>query len=355
MSESHGEPRVRFRPRGEAFLLLYKDEERIELPLDAESFDLPPQLDPRLSKPPVRAQIQRVPGGHRLVASPGADLRCNNRRIEKHRVLRGGDEIEVERMFGVYTTAKQELPWPMTLVVWPPEGPPLEIRTHRTRLTLGVHETDVLIEDATLDELHCVIKRFRNGVMQIEDSGSYNGVYVDGKKVHDGMRIRDGAEIRIGNTRVKAWAEAPDVPDLSTAPVQDMFDGLPDTGFDPQSDEPLRPYALELGPDYVQERRRTFEDDVPTKVEPGGERVDVRPRRRPSDQEDYEEAPEGSPDAPVPDWAPLPANSPQRRTGARKRAGFQEAETGADWAKRDKGGLTLVHEKDRPIAPRRGK
>ncbi len=347
---SVGEPQARFRPKGEAYLQVYKDERRMEVALDDDVTDLPPQWDAGRTKPPVRARVQRVHGGHRFVPTVGINAKINNRLVEKSQVLRGGDELEFEHFFAVYTTAREELGWPMTLVVWPPEGPPLEIRTHRARLDLGNSDADILVEDATLDALHCTIKRFRNGLMQIDDNGSYNGVYVDGRKVADGMNIRDGAEIRIGNTRVKAWSEAPDVPDLREAPIQDSFDGLPETGFDPQEDQPLRPYAVELGPDFVQSRRRTFEDDVPTKVEPGGQRVDVRPRRRPSDRDDYAEVNDEESER-VPDWVPLDANAPQRRNHDRKRSRHQEADTGADWALRDKGGLTLVHKKDRVIRP----
>jgi hypothetical protein len=351
-----GQPRARFRPRGEAHLQVYRDDERLELSLDDEAVDLPPQWDPRLSKPPVRARVERVAGGHRLVSLPGFQARVNNRAVEKSQMLQGGDEIELERFVAVYTTAREELSWPMTLVVWPPEGPPIEIRTHRSRIDIGQSSGDVLVDDPTLDALHCVVKRYRNGIMQIEDQGSYNGVYVDGKKVQDGMKIRDGAEIRIGNTRVKAWAEAPEAPDLREMPVQDQYDGLPSDGIDPHAEGPLKPYALELGPDYVQSRRRTFDDDVPTRVEARGEQTDVRPRRRPAtveDYGDYEGDPGGS--GSVPDWAPLDANAPQRQPSGQKRSRFQESETGQHWEDRDKGGLTLVHKKDRAIKPREGK
>ena len=349
-----GQPNVRFRPKGEAWLRVYKGDRQLELALDSDGVDLPPQWDPRRQKPPVRARIVRQHGGHRLVPSINTSARVNGRVVEKQHLLRGGDEVEFEGFHAVYTTAREELPWPMTLVVWPPEGPPLEIRTHRTRLEIGCGDSDVIVDDATLDQLHCIVKRFRNGIMQIEDNGSYNGIYVDGRKVVDGMRIRDGAEIRIGNTRMKAWTEAPDVPDLSTMPVQDQFDGLPDDGFNPDEAEPLRPYAVELGPDYVHSRRRTFADDVPTKVESGGESVDVRPRRRPADREFYDDKNDPAGAERMPDWAPLDANSPKRRTNDQKRGKFKESETGSDWANRDKGGLTLHHKNDREIKPRTG-
>ena len=353
---SLSQPRAQFRPRGEAWLMVYRDDDRIEVSLDSEVTDLPPHLDARRTKPPVFARVQRVPGGHRIIPGAGVRAKVNGRPIEGPQILRGGDEIDVEaRFYAVYTTAKEELPWPMTLVVWPPDGPPLEIRTHRTRVTLGATDADLTIDDPTLDGLHCIVKRFRNGIMQIEDTGSYNGVYVDGQKVHEGMTIRDGAEIRIGNTRVKAWAEAPDVPDLSTMPVGDQFDGLPSDGYDPASSEPLRPYALELGPDYVQNRRRTMADDVPTKQNPGGERVEVRPRKRPGDRDSYADQPEAADGSAVPGWAPLDVNAPRRRNGERSKGEFQDSVTGADWADRDKGGHTLVHKKDRAIKPRKGK
>ena len=346
------EPRARFRPRGEAYLVTWRGQDQAEVGLDNDIVDLPPHWDPRLAKPPVRARIQRVPGGHRLVPTAGVAVLVNDREVRRQHVLRGGDEIRIEPFFAVYTAAKEELPWPMTVIVWPPSGPPVEIRTHRTRLDIGYTDADLQIDDDTLDKLHCVIKRYRNGLMQIEDNGSYNGVYVDGVKIVDGMNLRDGSEIRIGNSRIKAWADPPDMPEIDAGPsVQDQYD-LPDQGIGPVG-EPLSPYAVELGPEYAERRRRTFDDDVPTKVEPGGERVDVRPRRRASDHEDYSEDAEPGEDR-LPEWAPMERNQPEKWKG-KKRSRFQESETGADWEKRDKAGITLIHKKDRPIAPRRGK
>ncbi len=293
-----------------------------------------------------------------FVPTTNASVLVNDRAVQKQQGLRGGDEIRVGEFYAVYTAAREQLSWPMTVIVWPPSGPPVEVRTHRARLELGFRDADLVIEDDTLDALHCIIKRYRNGLMQIEDNGSYNGVYVDGVQVVDGMNLRDGAEIRIGNTRVKAWADPPDVPDTQRPgskagpSVQEQFD-LPIDGFDPASSEPLRPYAVELGPEFAERRRRTFDDDVPTRQEPGGEQVGVRPRRRTSDQDGYVDEEEADANQ-VPDWAPLDRNQPEKWQG-RKRSRFQESETGVDLEKRDKAGLTLIHKKDRPIKPRRGK
>ena len=346
------DPRAWFRPRGEAYLQVWKGDELLELPLDEDTVDLPPQWDSRLAKPNVRAVVRRVPGGHVFMPTSGVAATANGMEIHRQHVLRGGDEIRFDRFFAVYTTAKEDLPWPMTLIVWPPEGPSVEIRTHRWRVDIGAQDGDLIIEDEYIDGLHCIIKRYRNGVMQIEDNGSYNGVYVDGVKVEDGMSLRDGAEIRIGNTRLKAWAEAPDVPDFENAPpVQDQYD-LPDDGLDPSSDQPLKPYALELGPDFAERRRRTFDEDVPTKPDVEGEKVGVRARRRASDRDHYHDEDEGA--EALPDWAPLDRNRPEAMSG-KKRSRFQESETGSHWDRKDKGGITLVHEKNRPIAPRKGK
>lgn len=356
---SLGEPRARYRPRREAFMVVYKDEERREFDLDGESTDLPLQWNAKLAKPPVRARVDRLPGGYRLVCMPGVEVKVNGRIVEGQHVLRGGDEIQFDRFNGVFTTAREELPWPMTLVVWPPEGPAVEVRTHRTRIDIGVSLGDVVVEDPTLDGLHCTVTRFRNGIMRITDHGTYNGVYVDGIKVVESMGLRDGAEIRIGNTRMKAWAEAPDVPDFASAdePVQDAFDGLPYGGYDPDAPEaqPLRPYAIEVGPEFVQRKRRTLDDDVPTKPDIESQHVDVRPRLRPSEHRGYADGtPEDEAEQRLVSWAPNAKNQPQPRSGPKRPSRFED-EDGDDWELRDKAGLTLVHKKDRPILPRSGK
>jgi len=350
-----GSPRARYRPRGQGFLVFERNARRIELPLDAERLDLPPQVDPRLAPPPVRAHIERIEGGHTLVPFPGSAVKVNHRLIARRTVLHGGDSVDVDGFEAQYTTAREELQFPMTVIVWPTEGPPVEIRSHRARLTIGAGDADIQVDDDTVDDVHCTIRRYANGVMQIQDEKSYNGTQLDGRRLNGSGPLRDGAEIRIGRTRLKAWAEA-SVHDSGAlmGPV-DAFDGLPQGGFDPKGGQgPLRPHAVEVGPDFIQTRRRTFDDDVPTRLEGWGERVDVRPTRRASHDPDAPRAPEGYGDAPrasgeLPDWAPRDVNRPQPKAGGAPKPRGDDLEFG----RHKQSGLTRVHGADVPRAPPR--
>ena len=349
---SSDRPHARYRPRGQGFLVFEHNGRRVDLALDAERIDIPPPADARLAAPPPRATLDRIDGGHALSPLPGASVLINHRPASRRTVLRGGDAIEVNGWVAQYATAREELSWPITVIVWPPEGPPVEVRSHRARLTLGSGESDLQIDDDTLDGHHCTIRRFSNGIMALDDERSYNGVFVDGKKVATTASLRDGAEVRIGRTRLKAWAEATVRPDGQAARPEDEFDGLPSQGFDPKARaEPLRPYALEVGPDFVQTRRRTFDDDVPTRHEGLGEHVDVRARRRAEGADGYRKDPVREEPSDLPEWAPVAANAGKKRTdGAqnqpppRRRSDEVDEADGYEFGRRKAPNLTLVHD-----------
>jgi hypothetical protein len=301
----HSRPFARYRPRGQGFLVFERNDRRIEVPLDDESVAVPPPADSRLAAPPPRGRIDRIETGHALTPHPGATILINHRPVARRTVLHGGDMLDIDGWAARYVTAREELAQPITVVIWPPEGTPIEVRSHRARLTIGAGDADIQVDDDTVDGKHCTIRRFANGIMSISDDKSYNGTFVDGKRVGDSASLRDGAEIRVGRTRIKAWTEGLVHADGSRTEPVDEFDGLPKGGFDPRARaEPLRPYAVEVGPDFVQTRRRTFADDVPTRFEGLGETVDVRAksRRPPSSGYGRDDARGGS--AELPSWAP---------------------------------------------------
>ena len=110
----------------------------------------------------------------------------------------------------------------MTLVIYPPEGPELEVRTHRAELHVGYNDDcDIVIEDPTLDELHCILTRLSTGAVRLEDNNSYNGTFVNRIRVPGHTAVGDGHEIRLGNTRIKLWTNA------ALTDAQEGFDGLP--------------------------------------------------------------------------------------------------------------------------------
>src|SRR5688500_4180274 len=60
--------------------------------------------------------------------------------------------------------------------------------------------SDLRLSDTTVSRLHCEIRNV-DGVLRIVDSGSTNGTYVDGVKVH-AAELAAGARIRLGETTV---------------------------------------------------------------------------------------------------------------------------------------------------------
>jgi two-component system cell cycle response regulator len=60
---------------------------------------------------------------------------------------------------------------------------------------------DFLLEDTALSRSHCLLGRSADGVF-IEDLGSSNGTFVDGRLVQGRQRIEDGARIHLGRQTV---------------------------------------------------------------------------------------------------------------------------------------------------------
>lgn len=68
-------------------------------------------------------------------------------------------------------------------------------------------ECAVTLDDDGVSRKHARITLSRTGV-DIEDLGSTNGTYVDGKRLSGGVRLQDGSRIRIGGVTLKfAWQD----------------------------------------------------------------------------------------------------------------------------------------------------
>ncbi|MGH3103446.1 MAG: FHA domain-containing protein [Gaiellaceae bacterium] len=66
-------------------------------------------------------------------------------------------------------------------------------------LTLGRENTAVMVEDAEVSRRHAVIRPKGDG-LEIEDLGSLNGTFVNGRKIESATRLSGGDVVKLGTT-----------------------------------------------------------------------------------------------------------------------------------------------------------
>ncbi len=113
-------------------------------------------------------------------------------------------------------------------------------------LSVGRVEGDVVVEDAELSRRHAVF-RVVDGALEVEDLGSTNGTFVEGRRIEGATRVDNGARVKIGISLFVAEVE----PAVQTTRVRE----IPDAGatrLRPTPEEPgataLRPAATEAKP-----------------------------------------------------------------------------------------------------------
>ena len=79
----------------------------------------------------------------------------------------------------------------------------------RPDLTFGRAGCDVLVADPDVSRRHAILRSLGAGIA-IEDLGSRNGTFVNGRRIHGLTELRQGDELRLGSTvwRVTASATA---------------------------------------------------------------------------------------------------------------------------------------------------
>ncbi len=113
-------------------------------------------------------------------------------------------------------------------------------------LSVGRLEADVVVEDQELSRKHAVF-RVVDGALEVEDLGSTNGTFVEGRRIEGPTRVENGARVKIGISLFVAEVE----PVVQTTRVRE----IPDPGatrMRPTPEEPgataVRPAATELTP-----------------------------------------------------------------------------------------------------------
>jgi hypothetical protein len=124
-----------------------------------------------------------------------------------------------------------------------PGGPPHEVELPGPVVLLGRDPScDVVLNDSKCSRRHAVVEDGPDGLV-VRDSGSANGVYLNGKRV-DVARLQPGDTLRLGDTRLKLLPElgetvvmAPEDLELQEAPAP----AAPPRVERPSPPPPIRP------------------------------------------------------------------------------------------------------------------
>lgn len=117
-------------------------------------------------------------------------------------------------------------------------------------LTLGRLEADVVVEDSELSRRHAVF-RVVDGELEVEDLGSTNGTFVEGRRIDAPTRIANGDKVKLGISLFVAEVE-PAIQATRVREIPDVDAGATRLRPTPEAPEPpgatvLRP-AAELAP-----------------------------------------------------------------------------------------------------------
>src|ERR687892_267511 len=94
-------------------------------------------------------------------------------------------------------------------------------------LTLGREDTDVVLDDPGVSRRHAALRLEGDGVV-VEDLGSSNGTFVNGRRIDGPVEIGEGDDVRRGATEigVRGAAAATNVMGAG-APATDVYDRPP--------------------------------------------------------------------------------------------------------------------------------
>jgi hypothetical protein len=86
------------------------------------------------------------------------------------------------------------------------------VRVGQAVLSLGrAPDNDIVFDDAFVDAHHAEL-RFAEGLVEVHDLGSLNGVWVDGREAREAAPLKAGQELRLGHSHVRLRALSASVP-----------------------------------------------------------------------------------------------------------------------------------------------
>jgi pSer/pThr/pTyr-binding forkhead associated (FHA) protein len=66
-------------------------------------------------------------------------------------------------------------------------------------IVIGREDTDLAIDDGEISRRHAVVRPHSNR-LQVEDLGSTNGTFLNGRRIIAAQRVKKGDKVRIGHT-----------------------------------------------------------------------------------------------------------------------------------------------------------
>lgn len=90
-------------------------------------------------------------------------------------------------------------------------------------LLIGRTDADIELQDREVSRRHAVVRPVPDGV-EIEDLGSSNGTFLDGRRIQGKLTVAQNATLRVGATELRIEVELPEVtrPRLAGAPQPDV-------------------------------------------------------------------------------------------------------------------------------------
>jgi pSer/pThr/pTyr-binding forkhead associated (FHA) protein len=173
-----------------------------ELSLGRENADVVLD-DPEMSR--RHAVVRRVDDALEISDTNSANgTFVNGTRIDGSRKLTHGDTIRLGTTtltVDLPAPARQETDSAPALLVT--EGPRAGERFPVAgELSLGRENADVILDDGEVSRRHAVVRRV-DGALEISDSNSANGTFVNDSRIGDAHRLSDGDVIRLGKTSLK--------------------------------------------------------------------------------------------------------------------------------------------------------
>jgi class 3 adenylate cyclase len=126
----------------------------------------------------------------------------------------------------------------LLIIQGPLAGQRLEVEGE---LVLGRMGADVTIDDPLVSRRHLVIRRTRDGVLELEDLGSLNGTWVNRDRVAAARRLADGDVVALGGTAIVVQGDRADEREPpSTPPTSSASSGAARPGPHAALDDDVR-------------------------------------------------------------------------------------------------------------------